>query len=281
MVGALAALILVSGSLAQVHLGSGQRLPAVARESEDTTRGEGAQALGAVEGRNLEIFLRVVLVLVMVLLLVSIIALLVLPELRKRFLARLIPLGLVLAALLLTRQLQRQVAATTVPLEAELGLSVEGWPDIAFDASPPELVVWVTRIAVGMTLALPVGIVLWLMWRGRRRRELRPLEQVAEQARHAIENLRAGDDVRSVILRCYSEMSRVLSDERGLTRQSSMTPREFERSLVKAGLPEPAVQRLTRLFEAVRYGAKIAGDVDEEQAMASLAAIVDACRGAA
>jgi hypothetical protein len=60
-----------------------------------------------------------------------------------------------------------------------------------------------------------------------------------------------------------------------------MTPREFVRSLTAMGLPELAVQRLTRLFEDVRYGARVTGDQEEGEAIASLTAIVDASRSAA
>jgi len=73
----------------------------------------------------------------------------------------------------------------------------------------------------------------------------------------------------------------VLAEEKGVTRESAMTPREFVRSLTTMGLPELAVQRLTRLFEDVRYGARVAGDQEEGEAIASLTAIVDASRSAA
>jgi len=154
-------------------------------------------------------------------------------------------------------------------------------PTVTFDANPPETVVWGTRIAVGIGVALVVGGGLWLLWRSRRSPESHPLQQVAEQARHAIGAIQSGADVRNVVLRCYFEMSRVLSEEKGLMRQSTMTPREFERSLAAVGLPQPAVQRLTRLFEGVRYGDKTADGDEEEQAILSLTAIVDACRGEA
>jgi hypothetical protein len=276
---ALAALILLSASLAEVDLQPGQPMPAVAHA---TPGAELPASFDLPGGLSAQLFMRIVYVLMMVLLPVSIIVLLVSRELRKQVLARLIPLVLILAVLVLGRsRLQDQrAAATPVPAEVEPGASAEEGSVIAFDASPPTPVVWVTRIVVGLALALVAGIALWLLWRASRR-ERRPIEQVAEQAMHAIEALQAGDDVRNVILRCYFEMSCILADERGLKRQSTMTPREFERRLTEAGLPELAVQRLTRLFEGVRYGAKIAAGAEEEQAIASLAAIVDACRSAA
>jgi hypothetical protein len=279
---ALVAMVLVAGSLAQVSLGPGHELPAVARES-DGTASDGVQATGLIEDAGMEIFLRIVYVLVLVLLPASVIALLVSPEIRKQVLARLVPFLLLLIYVLLVREKEQapDAAATAVPAEAGPGLDEGGGPSVSFDASPPKTVVWGTRIAVGAGMALVVGAGAWLLWRRSRRPQQGPLGEVAVQAQKAMEALQGGADIRNVILRCYFEMSRILSEERGLFRQSTMTPREFERSLAATGLPEPAVQRLTRLFEGVRYGAELTGDDEEAQAIASLTAIVDACRSAA
>jgi hypothetical protein len=48
--------------------------------------------------------------------------------------------------------------------------------------------------------------------------------------------------------------------------------------LEEAGLPGKHVQQLTRLFEQVRYGAKVSDEQKERQAIACLTAIVEACR---
>ena len=58
-----------------------------------------------------------------------------------------------------------------------------------------------------------------------------------------------------------------------------MTPREFEVYLTQNGMPREPVQQLTRLFELVRYGAVTAAPADEQHAVASLTAIVEACGG--
>jgi hypothetical protein len=55
-----------------------------------------------------------------------------------------------------------------------------------------------------------------------------------------------------------------------------MTPREFERELVRAGLPALPVERLTRLFEHVRYGVHAPGPEEQHEAISSLEAIVTA-----
>jgi len=59
----------------------------------------------------------------------------------------------------------------------------------------------------------------------------------------------------------------------GLNRRASMTPREFERRLVNAGVDADAVDRLTRLFERVRYGNQEIDPTDEAEAESCLAAI--------
>jgi hypothetical protein len=81
-------------------------------------------------------------------------------------------------------------------------------------------------------------------------------------------------------MRCYYEMSRVLRQQRGIRRDQAMTPREFAIFLEEAGLPVEAVGRLTRLFEQVRYGAKVPDRREEAQALASLEAVVAFCRSA-
>jgi hypothetical protein len=80
-------------------------------------------------------------------------------------------------------------------------------------------------------------------------------------------------------MRCYFEMNRILGQQRGLSRSVTMTPREFEQELRGAGLPEADVEQLTRLFESVRYGARIPDKQQERQAVACLTAIAESCTG--
>jgi hypothetical protein len=101
------------------------------------------------------------------------------------------------------------------------------------------------------------------------------------QARAAIESLEKGSDLRDVVLQCYAEMIRVVREQRGLRRDRTVTAREFTDYLVAAKLPEQHVNRLTSLFEKVRYGSKPAAQGDELEAIASLRAIVRACEEAA
>ena len=72
-------------------------------------------------------------------------------------------------------------------------------------------------------------------------------------------------------------MGEVVSARRGLQRADATTPREFAERLERAGLPADAVKRLTRLFEAVRYGSRLSDQSDVNEAVACLNSILQAC----
>jgi hypothetical protein len=141
---------------------------------------------------------------------------------------------------------------------------------------PSARAVLVASVVVGLlmlTAMAGVGYYLWL--------QLRPLEpplaELAREAQTAVDSLRSGGELYDVVIRCYHEMSRVLSESRGISRPEQMTPREFAGYLAAMGLPQEPISGLTRLFEEVRYGTKEAGATEEEWAIASLTAIVEAC----
>jgi len=138
-------------------------------------------------------------------------------------------------------------------------------------------VAWGTAISIAVAVALGVAGLLWLAW-PREPRPTSPLQELGDQAQGAIEALEAGADLKDTILRCYLEMAHTVSRARGIERGAAMTPREFEHQLAKAGLPRPPVRRLTRLFEQVRYGATPAGPAEEQDAVACLASIAQACQ---
>ena len=136
--------------------------------------------------------------------------------------------------------------------------------------------------SLGVALLLTVLVVgiAWSVWR-RNRRSQHPLERLAQEAQSALDALWAGGDLRNVVIRCYLEMSRVVSEQRGIQRGPAMTPREFEHYLEEKGLPGEPVRQLTRLFEEVRYGTTLPDENAKHQAVASLTAIAEVCRSAA
>lgn len=169
----------------------------------------------------------------------------------------------------LLEQPQTAVLATPAPGSGEVFTA-------EFEPNPPQWAVLLTTGGLAVLLAgLVVGAV-WLIWRRGRRPES-SLVQLGEEAREALHALQAGADLKDTVLRCYFEMERVLREQRGIEREEAMTPREFELSLAKAGLPDRHIEQLVRLFEGVRYGAKAVGKREELQAIDCLTAIVELC----
>ncbi|MBW2624277.1 MAG: DUF4129 domain-containing protein, partial [Deltaproteobacteria bacterium] len=194
------------------------------------------------------------------------------PDVRRRFLRMLI-FSLIIFSV--ANYLQKREFSVKIParkfgfnLGEQLPATVEQYiPD------PPQWLVLIASFLISAFI-LGVGIFIWRRLRG----QSSPLEQVAEEARKTIDEIRSGLDLKEGIFRCYYEMTRVLSEERGLKRRRAMTTREFEKQLEEAGLPGGHVKRLTRLFEQVRYGSQHLGEREEREALDCLTAIVEASK---
>lgn len=140
--------------------------------------------------------------------------------------------------------------------------------NVAPIGDPPAQLGWI--VLTGLLLGAVV-LCAWLAWHAfRRLRSEDPLAQEASAALRAIED---GQDLKSVIIRCYLQMTRIVKEERGLEREESVTPREFERFLAAKGIPETPIRQLTRLFEKARYGSKAPDRQDEQDAVECLSAI--------
>lgn len=107
------------------------------------------------------------------------------------------------------------------------------------------------------------------------RSELSTEEKIKQQAREALQDISRGAEIENTILRCYHRMSQVLAEQQGISRKASMTPREFEGRLARAGFPEEHISTLTRLFEKVRYGGQQVSSREEELAIRCLERIID------
>lgn len=150
-------------------------------------------------------------------------------------------------------------------------------PERVFADIPEQTPAWFDAVSMAITLFmfLVVASVIWWAWRRSHASNKPALEAVSKDAVAALTDLRAGADVQNTILRCYMDMNRSLAQGLGIRRPDGMTPREFEDEMVQEGLPREAVERLTRLFEKVRYGAQMTDAADQEEAIACLEAIVD------
>ena len=133
------------------------------------------------------------------------------------------------------------------------------------------------NIILDITIFIFIAILLWIVYQRYFRKKTSTTEQLKIEVEGAISEIESGVDLRNVIIRCYAEMSRTLDEKRDIQREHAMTPREFEVELQKIGLPHQAIQRLTRLFEEVRYGHAELGPEAEQEALHCLTAIAEAC----
>ena len=281
---ALVAMLLLSAGVSEIEL-----LPGVSAPGTREVEGE---ALGDVPPEIDEAFrtaFRIFATIIVVGLPLVIIYSLLTPEARKNLLKGMVPIvlfGLFLyVALRASSNVDEKVQPTpTVVAEPDRATPVpEEFVEAAaeetaeIDAAAPEWLIWGTIVILALILALIlVGVVRFLL--RYRTAQPSPLADLAEQAEDAAEAIRAGADLRDTVMLCYYRMSQTLQEQRGIWRERAMTPREFETYLVRSGIPGEHVQRLTRLFEKVRYGAKTIGVEDERQALSSLGAIVEYCR---
>ncbi len=83
-------------------------------------------------------------------------------------------------------------------------------------------------------------------------------------------DLRAGEDVRSTIIRCYQNMCYNLQDQ-GIKQYDYITPREFRRRAVaKLPVSDRTVGALTTLFEEARYSTHVLGEEHKKRALVTL-----------
>jgi hypothetical protein len=107
--------------------------------------------------------------------------------------------------------------------------------------------------------------------------DTRSLEEIGEAARLALNDLAAGSDERDAVIACYVRMSDIVMRSKSIERGASRTATEFAARLEESGLPGSSVQRLTRLFETVRYGSHASNRIDAEEARECLAEIAIYC----
>ena len=273
---AVVAIVILSAGLSEVEL-----LPGQPFSLEGQSEGEMGGFEPLPPAHVLVTLLRAVFFIVLLLLPVVLVYAIISPEFRRQVLRRLLPF-LVFAgvAYLLSRtwpelfNLEGGATFSGAPFSGDAPLGVT---PVQFVADPPAWLVLATSLGLALLVSAMLVGAVWFL-RHRNQRPTGSLEQLAHEAEETLELLRAGSDLKDTVMRCYADMSHTLDRERGILRRGSMTPREFEGRLVEAGLPGEPVRRLTRLFERVRYGAKAADEGEEEQALACLTAIVEACR---
>jgi hypothetical protein len=98
------------------------------------------------------------------------------------------------------------------------------------------------------------------------------LETFGERAGGTVEDIRAGRSFQDAVLRCYKDMSEMLSRKCRIKNAPFLTPREFASALRTQGVEDAHVLRLTALFEQVRYGGR-SGNPFVNEAIACLESI--------
>ena len=96
-------------------------------------------------------------------------------------------------------------------------------------------------------------------------REITCYEELIESASEAAESIRRGQDPRGAVIDCYRRMLCLLED-RGTVSTPYLTPREFADALRGQGMPLDSVDRLTGLFELVRYGRRTDAALSQQAA---------------
>lgn len=272
---AVVAMLFLSAGLSGLELLPGRPLP-LGGESPKEPGPSG----GSIGAEVVDVIVRVSIIIAGLLIPAALIYLIVSPEARKRVLRDLImllPFLLLFFVVLRNRPEFLNPAQEAQPSGPSAEFPPPSAPTAEFIANPPQWLVFGVSLILALFIAAVLVGTVWFIWR-RRQRALRPLEQLALEAEEALESIQAGADLRNAVIRCYYEMSQVLSEQRGIQRQSAMTPREFESRLEEAGLPREEIRQLTRLFEKARYGAKAVDAREERQAIACLAAIAEYCR---
>lgn len=211
----------------------------------------------------------------------ALIYLIISPEARRRLWTQIVRIFPYLLTFILVAYAVARIPAIENILSPNLAALPEGEADPAqlaeFVPDPPEWLETAAIVVLAIALTAVIGASLWLIWRQKRRQEDQ-IQRIAREAQDALNTLAQGGDLKNTIIRCYYEMSQTLSEQRDIRRDKAMTTREFEELLVAKGLPSEPVWQLTQLFEEVRYGGKAQGEQAERRAVASLTAIVVACR---
>ncbi len=270
----LVVVLLLAPSLSHLQFAGAKRLP--------SPEPSGVPESGPAPTLDFELLWRLFIWIVLALLPFSIIALFIWPEEFKLVLIRVITVTLLLIILFFSiRALKGLLERLSLPAE---GPSMSGagttGPVGAEELQFGE--VQAPRWTVFPFLLIGLGVLALIGWRLKRLFRARgggPLTELAALAGAAAGELEAGADLRDVVLRCYREMSRLLSEREKVPFTQAMTAREFEERLRWVGVRDDHVTRLSRLFEFVRYGGRTSGPKEVAEAIACLEAIEAAYGG--
>jgi len=215
-------------------------------------------------------------VIVWILLPLSVLFLIFDPKSLKAFLARVGSVAFWIFVIYMLSRLAGQMTAALngVAEEEAANLPTEDLSALFPNSEAVVMPWWTQWVASFLILLLAVGLFFWFRKINQARKNLGPSleDEIAAEAGQAAAELRQGGVLQEVILRCYQSMSEVLASKQRAP-QDTLTPREFEYELQRAGVVDPHISKLSRLFERVRYGSYEAASEDEEEALSCLEGI--------
>lgn len=261
----IAALLLLAASLSQVEFEPGKRF--------SIGRGEAPEG-GPVLNFNLDLLWQIIIWVFFALVPFSIIAAFIWPENFKYALIRAVVLVLFLILLVFTiralKDFIEQLLAALQGLGNRAAAPSEPAGGEGFPINPAPAPGWSVFPFLLGGLALLVFLGWWLrrLWLGSRVDGA--LLKISTLAGAAADELMAGGNLRNVVLHCYREMSRILSEGQQVPFHKAMTAREFEQKLRRTGVRDEHVAQLSRLFEEIRYGGRASGPREEQKALECL-----------
>jgi hypothetical protein len=272
-------MLLLATGLHDVQFEPGRSLQPDESESFETTVESTVQEIADIP------FWKQILFWILLISMVVLVASMLSPEMRRWLFRTIIgTVGTVLMIFYLAREGTLSLFNFAAGMGDEAAAASEELPPIP-PFSPPQIPSWMNYlISIGVVLTLLIlawSLSRWWKRLTRPRIVKEPLDDLAAIARSSLNDLNDGQDWDDVIVGCYARMSDAVSRKRGLFRTKAMTPAEFARRLERAGLPGDAVLRLTRLFEAVRYGGRESSQKEINEAVSCLTAILHYCGEAA
>jgi hypothetical protein len=256
------------------------------RGAQTFRREENARAPGAVPQNLINSMVDIPLwqqisLLLLILIMIVLISALLSPELRKRLILIIIRVGITYWAFYIVFTRYRDML---MQMGLNPSLQQAGGASTSADVPPqflPPQTISLTSYLVSFGIAILLILLAWKLfkfWQEYRASNAGlPLHKIARIARSSLNDLSSGRDSTDVIMNCYFRMSDVVESKRNLSRSKSMTPAEFALRLEQAGLPSDAVNRLTRLFERVRYGGYRSGTTEVNEAVSCLTTILHHC----
>jgi hypothetical protein len=219
----------------------------------------------------------------LVFLMVLLFASLLTPEMRKRLIRYFLRVAFIgLAVFYLLKNYRELFTAlnfgSAAAVDKGVPPAVEYVPEVFSPPQVPSSLLYLISLVVILVL-LAIGYLAGHWWLRQKnfQKDARSLENLAEIARTSLADISSGRGWEDAVIQAYTRMNEVVANRRGLHRQQDATPSEFAARLEAAGLPGDAVSRLTRLFEAARYGARRSGRDEKAEAIACLNLVLYAC----